>query len=428
LKFKALVLAALVAPLGLAAERVIAVDIDGVVHPVTAEIVGRAINQAVREGAAALLVRLNTPGGLVEATRQITEKIVASPVPVITYVTPSGGRAASAGFYILQAGDIAAMAPGTNTGAATPVLFGSQPDPVLRNKMTNDAAASLRSIVTKRGRNAELAEKTVVESRSFTDKEALENGLIEIVAVDEADLFRQIGGREFSRFGGQRVRLSFESPQVVEYELSMRERIVAAIADPNLALVLLVVGALGIYIEFTSPGLIVPGVLGAILLLMGLSALSVLPISWVGASLIILAFALFVLEAKIASHGLLGIGGAVAMVLGAMLLIDSPLPEMRIRLATAVGLALPFAIVTVMLVSLVLRARANKVITGAAGMLDSIGVAHTALTPKGKVFIQGEYWDAISSAPVQQGERVRVTRIDGLTLEVEPANPTRQEA
>jgi membrane-bound serine protease (ClpP class) len=428
LKFKALVLAALVAPLGLAAERVIAVDIDGVVHPVTAEIVGRAINQAVREGAAALLVRLNTPGGLVEATRQITEKIVASPVPVITYVTPSGGRAASAGFYILQAGDIAAMAPGTNTGAATPVLFGSQPDPVLRNKMTNDAAASLRSIVTKRGRNAELAEKTVVESRSFTDKEALENGLIEIVAADEADLFRQIGGREFSRFGGQRVRLSFESPQVVEYELSMRERIVAAIADPNLALVLLVVGALGIYIEFTSPGLIVPGVLGAILLLMGLSALSVLPISWVGASLIILAFALFVLEAKIASHGLLGIGGAVAMVLGAMLLIDSPLPEMRIRLATAVGLALPFAIVTVMLVSLVLRARANKVITGAAGMLDSIGVAHTALTPKGKVFIQGEYWDAISSAPVQQGERVRVTRIDGLTLEVEPANPTRQEA
>lgn len=428
MKFKALVLAALVAPLGLAAERVIAVDIDGVVHPVTAEIVGRAINQAVREGAAALLVRLNTPGGLVEATRQITEKIVASPVPVITYVTPSGGRAASAGFYILQAGDIAAMAPGTNTGAATPVLFGSQPDPVLRNKMTNDAAASLRSIVTKRGRNAELAEKTVVESRSFTDKEALENGLIEIVAADEADLFRQIGGREFSRFGGQRVRLSFESPQVVEYELSMRERIVAAIADPNLALVLLVVGALGIYIEFTSPGLIVPGVLGAILLLMGLSALSVLPISWVGASLIILAFALFVLEAKIASHGLLGIGGAVAMVLGAMLLIDSPLPEMRIRLATAVGLALPFAIVTVMLVSLVLRARANKVITGAAGMLDSIGVAHTALTPKGKVFIQGEYWDAISSAPVQQGERVRVTRIDGLTLEVEPANPTRQEA
>ncbi|MGE5488312.1 MAG: NfeD family protein [bacterium] len=428
MKFKALVLAALVAPLGLAAERVIAVDIDGVVHPVTAEIVGRAINQAVREGAAALLVRLNTPGGLVEATRQITEKIVASPVPVITYVTPSGGRAASAGFYILQAGDIAAMAPGTNTGAATPVLFGSQPDPVLRNKMTNDAAASLRSIVTKRGRNAELAEKTVVESRSFTDKEALENGLVEIVAADEADLFRQIGGREFSRFGGQRVRLSFESPQVVEYELSMRERIVAAIADPNLALVLLVVGALGIYIEFTSPGLIVPGVLGAILLLMGLSALSVLPISWVGASLIILAFALFVLEAKIASHGLLGIGGAVAMVLGAMLLIDSPLPEMRIRLATAVGLALPFAIVTVMLVSLVLRARANKVITGAAGMLDSIGVAHTALTPKGKVFIQGEYWDAISSAPVQQGERVRVTRIDGLTLEVEPANPTRQEA
>lgn len=420
-------LAALAAPLGLAAERVIAVDIDGVVHPVTAEIVGRAIDQAARERAAALLIRLNTPGGLVEATRQITEKIVASPVPVVTFVTPSGGRAASAGFYILQAGDIAAMAPGTNTGAATPVLFGSEPDPVLRKKMNNDAAASLRSIVTKRGRNAELAEKTVVESRSFTDKEALENNLVEIVAADETDLFRQITAREFSRFGGERVRLRLENPRVIEYEPTMRERIIAAIADPNLALVLLVIGALGIYVEFTSPGLIFPGVLGAILLLMGLSALSVLPINWVGVSLIVLAFALFVLEAKVTSHGLLGIGGAVAMVLGAMLLIDSPVPEMRIQLATAVGLALPFAIITVVLVSLVLRARANKVITGAAGMLDSVGVAHTALSPQGKVFIQGEYWDAVSSAPVPQGGRVRVTRIEGLTLEVEPATSPRQE-
>jgi len=413
--------------MGAGAERVVAVNIDGVVHPVTSEIVGRAIELAAHGNASALLIRLNTPGGLVEATRQITGKIVASPVPVITYVTPSGGRAASAGFYILEAGDIAAMAPGTNTGAATPVLFGSEPDPVLRNKLNNDAAASLRSITTKRGRNAELAEKTVVESRSFTDKEAQENNLIEIVAADEGDLFRQISRREFSRFGGQRVRLNLDNPQVIEYEPTLRERIISAIADPNLALVLLVIGALGVYVEFTSPGLIFPGVLGAILVLMGLSALSVLPINWVGVALLALAFVLFVLEAKITSHGLLGAGGAVSMVLGAMLLIDSPVPEMRVHLSTALGLALPFAIITVVLVSLVLRARANKVITGAAGMLDSIGVAHTALSPKGKVLIQGEYWDAVSSAPVPQGARVRVTRIEGLTLEVEPASTTPQE-
>ncbi len=398
----------------------ITVDIDGVVHPITAEIVGRAIAQAREQKAEAVLIRLNTPGGLADATRQITEKIVASPVPVITYVTPSGGRAASAGFFILQAGDIAAMAPGTNTGAATPVLLGQDVDPVLRNKLNNDAAASLRSIASKRGRNAELAEKTVLDSKSFTDKEALDNRLIEIVANDENDLFRQISGREITRFAGTRTRLQLDGAQVVPYQESTRERLVSAIADPNLALVLLVLGALGIYIEFTAPGLIFPGVAGAILVLLGLSALSVLPINWVGVSLIVLAFALFILEAKIVSHGILAIGGAVALVLGAVLLIDSPVPEMRIRLATAIALALPFAIITVVLVSLALRARANKVITGTAGMLDSIAVAQTALAPAGKVFIQGEYWDAVSSAPVPPGARVRVTRIEGLTLEVEP--------
>ncbi len=412
----------LAAPLGWAANRVIAVDIDGVVHPITAQVVGRAIAQAKDQKAEAVLIRLNTPGGLADATRQITEKIVASPVPVITYVTPSGGRAASAGFFILQAGDIAAMAPGTNTGAATPVLLGQEVDPVLRNKLNNDAAAALRSIATKRGRNAELAEKTVLESKSFTDKEALDNHLIEIVANDEADLFRQISGREVTRVAGTRTRLQFDGAQVVPYHKSTRERLVSAIADPNLALVLLVIGALGIYIEFTAPGLIFPGVAGAILVLLGLSALSVLPINWVGVSLIVLAFALFILEAKIASHGILAIGGAVALVLGAVLLIDSPVPEMRIRLATAIALALPFAIITVVLVSLALRARASKVITGTAGMLDSIAVAQTALTPVGKVFIQGEYWDAVSSAPVPPGARVRVTRIEGLTLEVEPVS------
>ncbi|HWR51832.1 MAG TPA: nodulation protein NfeD [Bryobacteraceae bacterium] len=403
-----------------AADRVITIDVDGVVHPITVEMIGHAIDQARAEKAAALLIRLNTPGGLAESTRQITEKIVASPVPVVTYVAPSGGRAASAGFYILQAGDIAAMAPGTNTGAATPVLLGQQVDPVMRNKINNDAAAALRSIVSKRGRNAELAEKTVLESKSFTDKEALDNRLIEFIASDERDLFTKIASHDISRFDGRKQSLRVASPEFVAYERTLRERLVGAIADPNIALILLVIGALGIYVEFSAPGLIAPGVLGSIMVLMGLSALSVLPINLAGVALLILAFVLFILEAKFASHGILGIGGAVAMVLGALLLIDSPAPEMRIRLATAIGLAVPFALITIFLVSLVLRARANKVVTGVSGMLDSIGVARTAVAPHGKVFVNGEYWDAVSAVPIAEGARVRVTRVDGLTLEVEP--------
>jgi membrane-bound serine protease (ClpP class) len=411
-----------VAACACAAPRVIAVSIDGVVHPITAEIVGHALDQAARENADLVLVRLNTPGGLLEATRQTVEKIVASPVPVVTFVTPSGGRAASAGFFILGAGDLAVMAPGTNTGAAAPVLLGQEMDPVLRQKAQNDAAASVRGMAAKRGRNSALAEKAVLESKSFTDREALENHVIDLIAADESDLLRQLDNREVTRFDGRKQTLRLAGAALVDYEKTLRENIMSAVADPNLALVLIVLGALGIYVEFSSPGLIVPGVAGAVLALLGLSGLSLLPINWLGAALLLLALALFVLEAKIVSHGILGAGGAVAMILGALLLIDSPVPEMRIRLATAVGLTLPFALITTFLVSLVIRARASKVVTGTAGMLGKLGVAHTALQPKGKIFIHGEYWDAISSAPVPAGAQVRVTSILGLTLKVEPVS------
>ncbi len=402
--------------------KVEAVNVDGVVHPVTVEIISRAIEQAKREGSEIVLIRLNTPGGMSEATRQIIQKIVASPVPVVTFVEPSGGRAASAGFFILQAGDVAAMAPGTNTGAATPVLLGGgQMDETMARKIKNDAAASIRSLTSKRGRNSELAEQTVLESKSFTDKEAIENNLIEIIAADDAELFHKLNGREITRFDGQKQTLHLTAPEVVEYNRTIREKIISAISDPNLALVLLVLGALGIYVEFSAPGLIVPGVAGAILVLMGLSALSVLPINWVGAALLILAIVMFILEAKFVTHGILAVGGTAAMILGALLLVESPLPEMRVRLGTAIGLALPFAIITTFLLSLVIRARANKVITGTVGMVDEIGVAHTPLELSGKVFVHGEYWDAVSSIPIGAGERVRVRAIDGLTLKVDPA-------
>ena len=321
------------------------------VHPVTAEIVGAAIEQATRRDASLILLRLNTPGGLMDAMRVTIEKIVASPVPVVTYVAPSGGRAASAGFFLLQAGDVAAMAPGTNTGAAHPVLMGGQMDAVMKQKAANDAAASLRGICAKRGRNVEVAEKAVYESRSFTDREALDLRLIEIIATDQRDLLAQLDGREVTRFDGRKQILHTAGAEVEHYEKSLRQKIVSAIADPNIALILLVIGALGIYVEFSAPGLIAPGVAGAIMVLLGLSALSVLPINWLGAALLLLALMLFVLEAKFTSHGILGAGGALAMVLGAVLLIDSPMPEMRIRWTTAIALALPFSAITVLLLS-----------------------------------------------------------------------------
>ncbi len=398
----------------------VVVDVDGVVHPVTVEIVGGAIAEARHEGAALLIVRLNTPGGLMDAMRQTIEEIVASPVPVVTYVAPSGGRAASAGFFILESGDIAAMAPGTNTGAAHPVAMGGEMDAVMTEKVVNDAAAYIRSIAGKRGRNAQLAETAVRGSKSFTDREALDDHLIDLVAPNEGALLADLDGRTVTRLDGTTQTLHTAGAEIETYQPSLHQKIIAAVADPNIALVLLVLGALLIYVEFSSPGLIAPGIIGAILVLLGLSALAVLPINWLGAALLLLALTLFVLEAKFTSHGILGIGGAVAMFLGAIMLVNSPIPEMRVHWPTALALTLPFSIITVVLVSLAMRARSNKVETGQEGMIGKSGTAVTALAPSGKVFVHGEYWDAVATSPVPPGGPVRVAAIRGLVLTVEP--------
>jgi membrane-bound serine protease (ClpP class) len=403
----------------IAGPRVVAVNIDGIIHPITVEIVSRAIDQAQRENASALLVRLNTPGGLLDATRRLDQELLKSPVPVITYVTPSGGRAASAGFFILEAGDVAAMAPGTNTGAASPVLLNQEMDKVMRAKVENDSAAMLRSMMANRGRNATVAETTIREAKSFTEREALDNHLIDLIVPDEQALFTALSGREITRFDGQKVRVALAGARVEEYQKTFRERVVSAIADPNLSFILLVAGALGLYVEFSSPGVFLPGVAGAIALLLGLSGLSVLPINWVGAALLVLALGFFVAEAKFPSHGVLGVGATVAMIFGAVLLVDAP-PDLRIHYSTAIAVTLPFALITMFLVSLVIRARRNKVVTGEQGMIAEVGEVRTALAPRGKVFVHGEYWDAESSTPVEAGARVRVLRVDGLLLTVEP--------
>ena len=403
-----------------AAPKAIAVDVDGMVHPVTTEIVSSALDRARQQGAVVVIVRLNTPGGLMDAMRETIEKMVAAPVPVVTYVAPSGGRAASAGFFLLEAGDVTAMAPGTNTGAAHPVAMGGEMDPVMKQKVENDAAAYLRSICTKRGRNSALAETAVRESKSFTEREAFDQHLVDLIASSDAELLAALDGRTITRFDGSKVIVHTSGASIEVYQRTLRQRIIAAIADPNIALVLLVLGALGIYVEFSSPGLIAPGVIGAILALLGLSALSVLPINWLGAGLLILALALFVLEAKFTSHGILGIGGAVAMVLGAVILVNGPIPEMRIRWSTAIGLALPFSAITLLLLSLVVSARRHKVETGVEGMIGVTGSAITELSPEGKVLVRGEYWDAVALRPVTAGARVRITAVDKLKLTVEP--------
>jgi membrane-bound serine protease (ClpP class) len=400
--------------------KVIAVSIDGVVHPITVEIINHAVAQAQTENAALLLIRLDTPGGLLNATRQIIQQLSASTVPVVTYVTPSGARAASAGFFVLEAGDIAAMAPGTNTGAASPVLLGQQMDEVMRKKVENDSAALLRSLTSRRGRNSQLAETAIREAKAFTDKEALDQKLIELIAKDERDLFQQLDGREITRWDGRKQVLRVAGATVVDSNQTVRERIMSHLADPNIGFILLMLGALGIYVEFSSPGLIFPGVAGAILALLGLSSLAILPINWVGVTLLLLAVTLFVLEAKFTSHGVLGIGGTVSMVLGALLLVNGP-PEMRIHLSTALAVAVPFALITMFLVSIVIRARRNKVLTGDTGMIGEIGVARTALEPEGQVLVRGEYWDAVAPSTIPAGARVRVKSVAGLKLLVEPA-------
>lgn len=398
--------------------RVVAVSIEGEIHPITVEIVGHAIEQAQSENAAMLLVRINTPGGLLDATREIIQKLDASPIPVVTYVEPSGARGASAEFFVLEAGDVAAMAPGTNTGASSPVLMVGQMDQVMRNKVENDAAAMLRSMMSRRGRNSEVGEQTIREAKSFTDKEALDQKLIELIANSEQQLFEELNGREITRWDGRKLTLHLAGASVTETKRTLRERVIVAIADPNIGFILMVLGVLGIYVEFTSPGLIFPGIAGAILALLGLSSLSILPINWTGVGLFVLSLALFVLEAKFASHGMLGIGGTISMVLGALLLVNGP-PDMRIHLSTALAVALPFAAITMFLVSMVVKARRNKVLTGAEGMIGELGIAQTALQPEGQVLVRGEYWDAIAPSDIPAGAHVRVKGVTGLKLQVE---------
>ena len=409
--------------------QVLEIQVDGIIHPISAEYVAAGFRQAVEQHASLILLQMNTPGGLDTSMRQIIEKIISSPIPVVVYVAPSGSRAASAGFFILLSADVAAMSPGTNTGAAHPVFMGGGPmDDVMKQKVANDAAAYLRSIATKRGRNAALAEKGVTESKSFTEVEALEGKLIEFVATDRAELLRKLDGYEVTRFDGKKQVLELKDALVSLYAPTFRQTFLSRILDPNIAFILLILGVLGLYVEFSNPGLILPGVGGGICLILGLFALSLLPVNWAGAALIFLAIVFFVLEAKFVTHGILAAGGVLSMVLGALMLINTRLPGASVSLATALSVALPFGLITVFLLRLVLTARGLKVSTGTVGLIGEIGLAETALAPAGKIYVHGELWDAVSPEPVAPGASVRVRSLEGMKLYVEPVRTAGAEA
>jgi len=403
---------------------VLKVVVNDTIQPISGEYIARAIAEAARRNDQALLIEINTPGGMVSSTREIMEKISTSTVPVIVYVTPTGGHAGSAGIFILESADIAAMAPGTAAGAAHPViLIGPvqlKPDEEMNRKIENDAAALIRSVASKRGRNIEAAEGAVRESKSFSDQEAMAQHLIDYIASSPEDLFRQMKGKSFKRFNGESATLDLEGQPIATFSMTLKERILDALMEPDLAFLLLAIGILALYIEFNHPGAVIPGTVGAVFILVAAFALNLLPTRFAALGLILGAFVLFAAEAKFVSHGVLTVGGIVLLTLGGLLLVDAPIPEMRVHLATALAVSVPLGIITAFLMGIALKARRNKVVTGEQGLVGETGVAQTALSPQGKVFVHGELWDAIAPSPVPIGQLVVVRRIDGLTLQVEP--------
>jgi membrane-bound serine protease (ClpP class) len=344
------------------------------------------------------------------------------------YVAPTGSRAGSAGIFILESADVAAMAPGTNAGAAHPVmLIGPmtvKTDDDMKKKIENDSAALIRSVASKRGRNVEAAEGAVRESKSFSEQEALSGHLIDYVASSEEDLFKQMQGKTFKRFDGQTATLNLVGQSIQMYDLTLKERILDYLMDPDVAFILLAIGLLALYVEFNHPGAVVPGTVGVVFILVAAFALNLLPVRFAALALIAASFALFALEAKFATHGVLTTGGIVLLTLGGLLLIDAPIPEMRVHLVTALAVSIPLGLITAFLMSIALRARRNKVVTGVQGLIGEIGTAQTALAPLGKVFVHGELWDAISDAPIAAGSKVVVRDVNGLRLQVEPTTVT----
>jgi membrane-bound serine protease (ClpP class) len=402
---------------------ILKITVDAPIHPITAQYITRAIDRAERNDDRLIILVLNTPGGLDSSMREIITKIVNSRVPVATYVSPSGSRAASAGFFIGIASDLFIMAPGTSTGAAHPVglsLLGQAMDKTMEEKVTQDAAAYIKTLAEKRGRNAAAAEDAVRKSFSYTEKEALEKGLINLVAASEQEIIDAFDNRTVSRFNGAALQLRLKGEAVVDYPMSARQKFLLTISNPNLAYLLLMIGLFGLYFEFAHPGAILPGVVGGISLLLAIFAFQILPINYVGLLLILLAIGLFILEVKVHSFGALAVGGITAMVIGSMMLINAPIPELRPSLRLIIPIAVSLSLIFLMLVYLVVKAHGRKAFTGREGLVGEVGVARTDIDPEGKVFVHGELWNAEAGTPIPKGSKVKVVKaLDSLKIRVD---------
>ena len=406
---------------------VLELKLDGEVEPILATYIDEGLQDAAQRHASLVLITMDTPGGLSSSMEDMVQHILASPVPVAVLVSPTGARGASAGFYILLSADVAAMCSGTHAGAASPILaiggYVPQIDEVLRRKINQDAMAFLRSFTEKRQRNPELAEKAITESKAFTEKEMLDGKMIDLVVASPEDLLQKLDGRTITRFDGAKVALNLKNAVRTPFDLSARQKFLSRIVQPDIFFVLLILGALGLYTEFTHPGVVAPGVIGGICLVLALYDMHFLPVNLAGLFLIALAMAFFILEAKAPSHGILAFGGVVSMFLGALFLIRSPLTAGGVSLGVAASATVPFAVFAVVLTRLVLRSRKWKTATGLEELIGSSGTVTTELKAgaEGMVRVHGELWRAQSSEPVPEGKTVRITRVEGLKLYVEPA-------
>ena len=393
------------------------IEISGSINPAVADFLKKGINKASTDGVSCIIIKIDTPGGLAESMRKIVMAIFASKVPVVTYVAPSGARAASAGVMITIAADIAAMAPGTNIGAAHPVGAGGKDiGGKMSEKVTNDMVAHVKSIAQKRGRNVKWVEKAVRESVSVTETEALKANVIDIVAKDLDDLIRQINGRKIENKGV----LKLDNPKKTMIEESLRTKVLKIISDPNVAYILMMIGLAGLYFELSHPGAVLPGVVGGISIILAFFAFQTIPVNYAGFLLIILAIVFFIMEMKIASYGLLSIAGITSLLLGSLMLFESNGTDMRLSWKVLVPTIMVVSGFFVAISGLVFKSQLLKPKTGAGGLLGEIGVVKEPILQEGKVFVHGELWKAISKNPIEKGAKVRVVKVENLVLEVEP--------
>lgn len=393
---------------------IIKITVDAPIHPITSEYIQKSLEKADRENASLIIISLNTPGGLDTSMREIIEKILSTETPVVAFVSPSGARAASAGFFIGVACDLFVMAPGTNTGAAHPVgvsITGQQMDETMADKITHDAASYIKSIAEKRGRNTKMAEDAVRESLSYTEKEAYEGGLIDLIAKDEQEIIDFFHNKTIQKFDGEERVLDLQDEEVVDLPMTARQKFLLTISNPNLAYILLMLGLLGLYFEFSNPGAILPGVLGGLCLLVAIFSFQILPINYVGLILILLSIGLFILELKVQSYGILSVGGILAMVIGSIMLIDAPIPELRPSLKFIIPVAIGLSLIFLFLIILAVRVHMRKALTGKEGLVGEIGVARTELNPEGKVFVHGEIWNAEAEQDIPEGTKVKVSEV-----------------